>query len=127
VQENDVSVFGVMDDFVAQGFPAVMARVALLWGITRRPDETVTQFQGTIRARIDEDALFESSFTVDFGDQLSTRVMLNFHGFGFPRAGTVRVICAIEGLTAEFAVEARLPAGGPSVTAAGPSGAFLVP
>jgi hypothetical protein len=94
--ENDVSAITLLEDFTAQGFPLVLPRVALIWALSRERDEPALH-TGSVKVTVDDDSpMIQGPFSVEFQDQLVTRVTLNFLNFTIAHAGTLRFHCSLE-------------------------------
>jgi hypothetical protein len=126
--ENDITAIGIVEDFVAVGFPLVMARLALVWAFVRAPNEPA-QLDGIIKASVDGEPLHEAPFRIDFQDKLATRVILNLMGFVCPKPGLYTLTFSVRGedlaFTAFRADAAPRPEGAASAPPP-PGGAFMI-
>jgi len=125
--ENDVTAIGIVEDFVAVGFPLVMSRLALVWAFAREPDEPA-QLNGVIKASVDGESLHEAPFNIDFQGKLASRVILNLLGFVCPKPGLYKLTFSVGGEDRAFAVfradAAPRPEGAPAPPP--PGGAFMI-
>ena len=125
--ENDLSLIGLVEDFVAQGFPLVLPRVAVVWLVDREEGEA-PEFAGTLRLTVDDQNLQESPFTATFLERRSARVILNIGGFACPRPGYYKFTMLIGGVE-KASIGFRADANPQAVAAAQappPGGVFLV-
>jgi hypothetical protein len=131
-QENDISVISLLENFTASGFPIVMSRLAIVWALTRESSEASEQ-TGTVTVQIDDDApLSNNPFALDFQNQLTSRLTLNFVSFIIPKPGQLKFEFTLSGgHRAELLIRADLLSGGtgpPGSNLPAPvGGAFLAP
>jgi hypothetical protein len=128
--ESDISIISLLEDFVAQGFPLIVARIAIAWAVEREENDP-EEFEANLRIAVDDEVLHESAFSVSFQGARSTRSILNMSGFRCTRPGYYRFTVLRDGQTkATYAFRAEAAA--PTTEATGPApappagGAFLL-
>lgn len=94
--ENDASAIGIVEDFVAQGFPMMLSRLAVLWHVERE-DGDADEIQGTLRFAVDGELLQEAPFVGSFQGKHTSRLLLNIAGFTCKKPGLYSLEILING------------------------------
>ena len=103
-QRNTVSAFHIVEELVAQGFPATLDITAIVIWEREMADSAV--IEGETSMTLEGHRLFTQAMHVDFGQLTRTRSVLRFQGVTVPNAGNLKFRVALRsGATAEYMVK----------------------
>lgn len=119
--DNDITLVGIIEDTNVPGFPMIVPRCYVIWGLEREEGDE-QRFGCVIKFYLDDELLGEFAASVDFQDKTVTRSILSLAGLQIARPGRMRITVGVgedEKARYEFVVsavaqvvEGPAPAGG---------------
>src|SRR5215216_1444185 len=78
-ETNNISVFNIIEELRAPGFPIVFPKLSTLF-VLERDKEDPSHVEGTVIIRLDEKELAQAAINGDFENTLRTRIILTAQG-----------------------------------------------
>lgn len=87
---NSLSVFNILEEVNAIGFPVVVPRLTIVAAVQREAADAPDQ-PASLRLTLGDLELFSHDFTLNFRDRLLNRAILALQGVVIPAPGTLRI------------------------------------
>jgi hypothetical protein len=85
---NQVSIIDLLDEMASQSFPIVVPSVHCLF-LLKREQADASEQVFRLEVRLEENVIFQTPITANFGENLINRSIVGFEGFVIPGIGTL--------------------------------------
>lgn len=93
---NKASVFNIIEEVKAHGFPALTRKLVYFFFMTR--DKTNANLhKGSLVISLDGEELNRFPVQIDFQDKLKTRAIIIIEGYLIPKPGTLSAVLILRG------------------------------
>jgi hypothetical protein len=89
METGNISIFNIIEEIVADGFPVFMQKVALFARLTRSLEDA-DNFQLRLRATMEQTQLGEWSIPAGFREKLTNNNIMRLRGLVVPEPGKIK-------------------------------------
>ena len=97
-ESNLVSVFSILEEFTAPGFPIFVPKVCVLT-VLERSEADPPQPRAELRITLEDQEIHKAPVRVDFQDKLRTRMIVTYAGVALPNPGILKIEMLIDGVS----------------------------